>query len=151
MDVLESDWHLLFDESPEKPVPLGQVTDSLNGIRWHSDMDELLESSVRSDHPDRSVSCPDEVNSGFNDSPKDDGQVQLSRDDTRRTQQGSQATLRLEHILGGTNELLDDLFQLRSREIRKTKRCRSVIAHCDPLDGLSGLQGPWTLPIRSRV
>ena len=117
MEVFESNGVGVVDESTEQAVPLRQVADDECLLWGNPDVDKLLETATRCDHPKRTVLGAHQIHRGPHDPLEDDGQLEVFNDGKVRPQQSAQSTLRGEHILSAIHEVAERTVEFCSRLI----------------------------------
>ena len=122
MEVFESDGAGVVDEGTEQAVPLGEVADDECLLGRNPDMDELLETTPRRDHPEGAVLGAHKFHRGLHDPLEDHGQLEVFHNGKIRPEQSAQSTLRGEHILGAIHKIAERSVEFGSRLIREGER-----------------------------
>jgi hypothetical protein len=109
--IVQADGARLVDEKAQDSLSERRVADALTFLRAHPGVNEVLQSSIGSDHADRSVAGPYEVAGGADEVLEYLGQGQAARDRDDRLQQSVDPALVLHELVGTVDQLAEQRVQ----------------------------------------
>ena len=95
------------------------MPDPVDGVGGHPGVDELGQPAVGCDHSERRVAGADELPGRFDDAAQHHGQRQVPADHLVGAQQTAQPALGGDDLLRPLDELLQQLVELQSRQVRE--------------------------------
>ena len=121
--VAQTDGTGVIDECAQESLAFGQVSDHLDGVRVHADVDELLQAtSVGPDDAQCAVGGVDQLAGRLDDASQDGAQAQVSDDGPVGAQESSEPVLGGLDVLCPVDQLSEELVQFEMWHVSRVAR-----------------------------